>query len=337
MHPAARASRLQLRSPWVPFLLTLPLAACSTGTASEPAPVQAPIEGFDAERAWSDLEALVDFGPRPAGSAELEECRRYIEKRLRELGLEPRRETFTQESTPVGPVTFHNLLADLPGTPRATEEGEQPAPIVYLASHYDTKLLPEGRFVGANDGGSSTAALLELARVLKSSGPRPVTYRLAFFDGEEPFRERWLDPDNTYGSRYHARQLQLSEEFDQVRAMVLLDMVGDRHLRLWRDTYSSRELLRIFMDAARQEGLGLYFTGASLPVRDDHLPFLEIGIPAVDLIDLDYGPESRNNDWWHTPEDTLENCSQQSLAVVGRILLAGLPVLEQRVLGSKRR
>lgn len=306
------------------------LAACNTGSASAPQEVQQE-RRFDAERAWSDLEALVAFGPRPAGSAELESTRRFLEQRLREMGLEPRRETFTVQDTPIGPVTFTNVLADLPG--RA--EGEAPPPIVYLGSHYDTKLVRDARFVGANDGGSSTAALLELARVLAAGGPRPVTYRLAFFDGEEPFRDHWAGSDNTYGSRHHAAALRVSEEYERVRALVLLDMVGDEHLRLWRDSYSSRTLLEIFLEAARTEGLAQYFTGPARPVQDDHIPFLEIGIPSIDLIDLNYGPESRDNRWWHTPEDTLDHCSPASLEVVGRIVLAALPELERRVTGKR--
>ncbi len=185
-------------------------------------------------------------------------------------------------------------------------------------------------FVGANDGGASTAAVLELARGIVAGGPRDLSYRFLFLDGEEAIREFWAGNDNTYGSRYHAKMLQRTVEYDLVKVMVLLDMVGDKHLRLWRDTSSSQDVLRMFQKSAKELGLSKYMSGPAQAVRDDHLPFMRIGIPAVDLIDLDYGPESRNNDWWHTPEDTLEKCSAESLGITARIVLATIPKLEER-------
>lgn len=286
-------------------------AGCSSGTAAPPR--QAP---FDEGRAWAHLEHLVSLGPRPPGSEALEATRRYLSEQLAALGLEPVREPFTAR-TPLGPIEMANVYADLPG------EGEAP-PIVVLCTHFDTKRF-DFEFVGANDGGSGTAVLLEIARLLAKGPPRPVTYRFLFLDGEEALRPVWVDPDNTYGSRHHVEQLRKSGLLQRIGACVLLDMVGDADLRLNRDLNSDPKLLELFFEAAREAGLGRHVDGRREAVRDDHIPFLRAGIAAVDLIDLEYGPD---RSYWHTAEDTLEHCSRQSLGVIGRIVMLGLPRLE---------
>jgi hypothetical protein len=295
--------------------------ACSAGTGAAP---QAPPE-FSAERAWADLERLVAFGPRPAGSQALREARAWLAAELAALGLAVAREPFRAE-TPAGPVDFENLFADLAG--RSVPDGARP-PLVILASHVDTKRASFA-FVGANDGGSSTAVLLELARALASaSAPRRVDYRFLFLDGEEAVRETWIDPDNRYGSRHHAARLVESGEIARVGACVLLDMVGDRDLALWRESYSTPALVSLFVASAERQGLARHFRGPRQEAKDDHLSFLAENVPSVDLIDLDYGPA---NSWWHTAEDTLDKCSAESLGVAGRIVLGGLAELEEYVL-----
>jgi hypothetical protein len=294
------------------------LAACGMGapaTTRKADPAQ-----FEAARAWKHLEGLVAIGPRDAGTPGAESARQFIEKELKAAGCEPVREAFKAQ-TPAGELEMVNVYADLLG--RAKDE--KPAHRIVIGSHYDTKRKPYP-FVGANDSGSSTAVLLELARVLRTMEPGPYTYRVLFLDGEEAVREEWADPDNRYGSRYHAEQLKKSGEAANTAAFVLLDMVGDKDLRLERDSYSDKELQGIFFDAARALKLEKHVaTGAAQAIRDDHHSFLAIGVPAVDLIDLDYGP---SNAYWHTAEDTLDKCSQASLEVIGRITLAGLPALE---------
>ena len=307
--PAGAASRVLTG---VALLALTCVAGCESSAAVAPPEVPP----FDASRAWSDLVRIVELGPRPVGSDALESQRKLIEAELSRVGLTPVRETFRAQ-TPKGEFEMTNVYADLAAS--APE-----APIVILGSHIDTKLLEE-RFVGANDGGSSTAVLLELARAVTASSPRPVTYRFLFLDGEEALRLDWRGEDNTYGSRHHAKELSQSPIFPRVKAFVLLDLVGDRDLKLTRDSYSDRTLMKIFTDAARQNGLGQHVGGRSEPVKDDHLSFMRVGIPSVDLIDLDYGP---NNSFWHTPEDTLDKCSQESLDAIGRIVLHGLPALE---------
>ena len=306
--------------------LALALAACGTaaGTATcggEAPAAQGSERSFDAQRAWALLAEQVALGPRPAGSEAAEATRALIERELRAAGLEPVREPFTA-TTPAGEVAMCNVWAEVPA-----REGAARAPVVELGSHFDTKRLPD--FVGANDGASSTAVLLELARALAAHPSESVTYRVVFFDGEEAVREYWADPDNRYGSRHRVARLKASGELARVKAFVLLDLVGDRDLVLTRDEYSGRELQDLFAKAARSIGLGAHMAGARMPVKDDHQSYLEAGVESLDLIDFDYGPD---NAWWHSAEDTLDKCAPESLDVVGRIVLAALPALERWVL-----
>lgn len=317
--PAVRALRQLLCAP---ALLFTALSACG---GSAPAAPPAWTGEFDSGRAWKLLVEQTELGPRPSGSEAAEANRKLIERELRSAGLEPVREPFSAE-TPVGPIEFVNVWAEIPATKDAAS-----APVVILASHYDTKRLPF-RFVGANDGASSTAAVLELARVLARREERRVTYRVVFFDGEEAVNKDWRDPDNRYGSRHHARLLKESGALARVRFCVLLDLVGDKDLQLVRDSNSGRELVAAFFKAARREGLGRHVDGMSLPVKDDHQSFLAVGVESVDLIDFSYGPY---NEWWHTAEDTVDKCSQESLEVIGRIVLAGLPEVEELALKAR--
>lgn len=290
------------------------LALCSAGCPDTTGSGATP--EFDAARAWKGLVHQVEIGPRPSGSEGNETCRAWIESELRAAGLEPRRETF-KSATPAGELTFSNVWAELPGTD--PKDGR-----IVMGSHFDTKRMTV-RFVGANDSASSTAVLLEIARVLAAGPKRGITYRFVFFDGEEAVRPEWAGEDNTYGSRHHAQKLKAEGLAQGVRAFVLLDMVGDKDLKLTRDLNSDRKFVEIFFGAARRIGLGKHVDGPALDVRDDHLAFMAVRIRSVDLIDLDYGPD---NSWWHTEKDVLEHCSQESLSAIGRITLAGLTDLE---------
>jgi len=301
-----------------PLILCLLFSACAP-QEDPPAPLDA--NAFDAQRAWDDLLHQVELGPRPAGSPALEETRVWIASELEQMGLTPVREDF-QADTPFGAYRMANVYADFVTDQAPAEEAD----ILVLCAHFDTKTL-NFRFVGANDGASGVAALLELARVITSQGPRPMTYRFLFLDGEESMRQTWVDPDNTYGSRHHVEQIAKRGENLRVRACVVLDLVGDIDLQLTNETYSNSELLEIFFDAARKGGLGQHVDGPPIPIKDDHIPFLRIGIPACDLIDFSYG---ENNEHWHRPSDLPKNCSRESLGVIGRIVLLGLPTVEQR-------
>lgn len=286
------------------------------GTARESA-------SFDGERAYAHVKRLVEMGPRPAGSAASRSAARYIERELKSYGLKVARDEFTAD-TPAGKRRMANVTAELAGDGRD---------FIILASHYDTKLFEDFRFVGANDGGSSTGALLELARVLASSKrPRPLTYRFVFFDGEEAFCREWDEcgtpaaPDNTYGSRRYVERLRRSGELKNARALVLLDMVGYKHLKLGRDTMSTPWLVDLIWGAAREMGCDEIFVETEEAVGgDDHEPFLAAGVPSVDIIQLNSYPH------WHTPGDTLDKISPDSLRAVGEVVLASLPRIEERL------
>ncbi len=194
--------------------------------------------------------------------------------------------------------------------------------IVIIAGHYDTKRtnLP---FVGANDGGSSAAFLLEVARVLARRNNR-LTYWLVFFDGEESL-QRWSATDGLYGSRHFAQELSGQGILQQIRAVILVDMIADAHLDIRREAHSTPWLTDIVFAQAQRLGYGRYFLNSPRTIEDDHIPFLELGVPAVDIIDLDYGPF---NLYWHTRYDTVDKCSPGSLGIVERVVLGTLATPE---------
>jgi Zn-dependent M28 family amino/carboxypeptidase len=195
--------------------------------------------------------------------------------------------------------------------------------IILVGGHYDTKWFADIRFVGANDGGSSTGLLLELARAL-AARPRGFTYWVVFFDGEEA-RVTWTERDSLYGSRRLAERMARSGRLP--RAVLVADMIGDRDLAIRREAHSAPWLTDLVWQAAARLGHGAHFRPETLVVEDDHVPFLRRGVPAALLIDFDYPP-------WHTAEDTLDKISARSLQVVGEVLLEALGDLEQR-LGSR--
>ena len=300
--------------------LPLFLILCAACTPSTPPPVPLDADAFNAEAAWEHLMHQVDLGPRNAGSKALKETRTWIEEELKELGLAPIREEF-QADTPLGVFNMANIYADFHSDVAPAGEAD----VVVIAAHFDTKTLTF-RFVGANDGASGVAALLEIARVITSQGPRPMTYRFLFLDGEEAMRNTWVDPDNTYGSRHHVKNLSLVRGASQIRACVLLDLVADADFQLTRDSFSQKPLLEIFYSAARADGLGAHVDGPPMPIKDDHLPFMNAGIPSCDLIDFSYGDY---NEHWHKASHLPSNCSEETLGIIGRIVLLGLPRVEQ--------
>jgi glutaminyl-peptide cyclotransferase len=271
---------------------------------------------FDASRAYEHVRQLVAIGPRVAGSAGAQQAREYVTKEIAALGLQVREQTF-DAATPFGPVRMVNLRVSIAGDATTPETGQ-----LVIAGHYDTKLFRGFRFVGANDGGSSTAFLIEIARALKDRR-NPIPLELLFLDGEEAVVE-WQGDDHTYGSRYYVDEARKNGTLHQIRAMILVDMIGDRDLRILRESNSTPWLTEIILAAARRTNHP-EFANEELAVEDDHIPFLRAGIPAVDIIDLDYPA-------WHTDADTLDKVSARSLQVVGDILLAALPEIETRLL-----
>lgn len=282
------------------LILLLALALQTTGV------------GFDSSRAWEHLRQLVAIGPRPAGSAAIDRSRKYLREQLEAVGVAVMEQAWDNQ-TPAGPVRMVNLVASIPGATRDR---------IVIAGHYDTKRFREFRFVGANDGGSSAAFVLELARVLKARN-NPLTIELLFLDGEEAVLE-WHGADHTYGSRHYVDVARKSGTLRSLKAFLLVDMIGDRDLRIKRDLNSTAWLTDIIWDAARREKLSGYFVSERTQIEDDHQPFIQAGVPAVDIIDLEYSA-------WHTADDTLDAVSARSLQVVGDVLLAALPQIESHV------
>jgi len=290
-------------------LLVAAFTACIS--TAQPVPAQAP--RFDGPRAFEDLKRLVEIGPRPAGSPGIETTRDYLRKELSAAGLKVEEQAFDAR-TPLGTVRMVNLRATLPG--QVQDRGR-----IIIGGHYDTKLVKEFRFVGASDAGSSAAFLLEIARALRGrSNPLPI--ELLFLDGEEAVVE-WTGQDHTYGSRYYVEQLKKTGTVKDVRAFILVDMIGDKDLGIRREQNSTAWLKDAIWGAARRLGRK-EFLDEETPIEDDHLEFLAAGIPSVDIIDLD-------DPAWHTADDTLENVSARSLQVVGDVLLAALPLIEARL------
>lgn len=271
--------------------------------------------GFDGSKAYAHLREIVGIGPRPAGSAGLEAARAYIRKQLAVLGVEAREQAFTVE-TPIGPVRMANLVATIPG---------RSADTIVFGGHYDTKLFREFRFVGANDAGSSTAFLIEWARVLKNRN-NAFTSEIVFFDGEEAFVDWYTANDNTYGSRHYVEAARRAGTLKRIRAMVLVDMIGDRDLHIRRELSSTRWLTDLVWAAARRLKHTDVFLDETTQIEDDHLPFLRAGVPAVNIID---GPEDYPP--WHTAGDTLDKVSARSLQTVGDVLLEALGGIEKKL------
>ncbi len=297
------------RKAWTAQSLVV-LALLSVGPGAEAG------ASFDGARAWRDLERIVAFGPRPSGSAALEHTRGYIDEELKEVGIRPRRQSFSAQ-TALGPVSMTNVIAEIPG---------RRPDLILIGGHYDAKYFPKLHFVGANDGGSSTAVLLELARAL-AGAQRELTVWIVFFDGEE---ERSPDSDRgaLHGSRYLVEALARRGELGRVRAAVVLDMVGDRDLDIRQDAGSAHWLNDILWKTARRLGYQRHFLDETVMIEDDHVPFLRAGVPAALLIDYTYGPGEGGAVFWHTAEDTLDKLASRSLQVVGDVVLHGLPDIE---------
>src|SRR5258708_7087077 len=326
------------------FILLAPLImlGCPSGgnrpaseSPSQPSSPPKSTTDFDGERAFEHVRKQVEFGPRPAGSAELEKARNYLIDQLKAYGLKVTTDEF-HATTPIGERKMVNVIAELPG---------ESTDAIIISSHYDTKYFKDIKFVGANDGGSSTGALLEIARVMAAKQKPRLTYWFVFFDGEEAFCVDWDEctnpnpadpknplPDHTYGSRHMVAQLTEKNQLKQVRAMILLDMVGYKNLQFGRpEELSSRWLIDLVWQTAKELGYGAQFVNSAEGIGDDdHAPFMRAGVEALDIIQL-----TTYARYWHTKEDTLDKISAKSLKIVGDTVIVSLPKIEER-LASKR-
>ena len=312
---ARRIASAQCLTLWVMLLLAvLGCGAKSGGTSAPlPSPPDAPppsaTGGFDGQRAYAHVARLVEIGPRSPASEGSRRAQQYIQTTLESYGCAVEAEDFGVD-TPVGRLTMKNLVAKIPGASPN---------VILLATHYDT--LRMDRFVGADDGGSSTGVMLELARLL-CPRKNAVSVRIAFFDGEEAL-VRWSETDSRYGSREMAARLAASGDLRRVKAMLLADLVGSRNLCIKRESSSTRWLTDLVWSVAQRLGYGSVFVADETAVEDDHGSFLKRGVPATDVIDLEVP-------YWHTTDDALDKVSAHSLAIVGHVFLESFGELEKK-------
>jgi len=288
-----------------------PVTAASQAATFPPAPAPDTTGGFDGTRAYKHVEQLVAIGPHSAGTDGIKHAQEYIVSQLKSFGCPVEEEDFHATSTPVGNVAMKNILVKIPSA--------NPNIVLY-GSHYDTKRMDN--FVGADDGGSSTGVLLELARLL-CMRKNSVTVWLAFFDGEEDFNTTWAE-DNTYGSRELAASLANSGDLKRVKAMILVDMVGPTNPVYKRESNSTPWLTDLLWSTAARLGYGNVFVSDPSNISDDHLSFTKRNVPSVDIIDLEVP-------YWHTPQDTLDKVDPRTLAITGHVLIASVPELEKRI------
>jgi Zn-dependent M28 family amino/carboxypeptidase len=283
-----------------------------TQNTSEDAPPAEKTGGFDGNRAFAHVAKQVGFGPRPSGSAAIGQLQEYIQSELTSYGCKTDVDSFTAD-TPAGRLPMKNIVAKI--------SGDKPG-IIMLATHYDTVLLPN--FVGANDGGSSTGVMLELARLLCTKhGPYQVW--ITFFDGEEAMK-KWSDTDSRYGSRQMAAKLAMSGDIGKIKAFLLADIVGNHPLRFLRDGYSTPVLTDLVWKTAAKLGYSSVFVEQETSIEDDHLPFRKRGVPVVDIIDL----IEIQGTYWHTSQDTLDKVSAKSLAITGHVFLESVKQLQSK-------
>ena len=321
---------------WIPLLASVALAAACDHSkesvqAQNPAPPVAqnpspvlnlpPDNGpppIDADRALQYVKDIVRFGPRPLGSANHKKVEEYLASHLK--GDDVENDVFTAD-TPVGKFPVHNIVAKFPGS----RDG-----IIVIASHYDTNYpLRNTSYVGANDGASSSALLLELANQLRGKRRDGYSIWLVWDDAEEamkPDSEMDFMSDSLYGVNHLADKWQRDGTLKKIKAFLLADMIGDADLNVDRDSNSTPWLQDVVYEAATRLGYQSHFFGRTLPMEDDHLPFVRKGVPCVDLIDFTYG---YNNVFWHTPQDTVDKLSPKSLEIVGSVVLETVRILDK--------
>ncbi len=291
-----------MRSPTITVLAAvwlMPAALCSAA------------HDFNGQRALEYTRKAVTFGPRPPGSPAIKQLQAYISDEIRAHGATFITDDFTA-TTPKGEIEMRNLIARFPG-----KSGK----VIVISGHYDTKLMPG--FVGANDGGSSTGFLLEMLAVLEGA-PRQDDVWLVWLDGEEAFGQ-WSATDSLYGSRHLARKWLSDGTAARIKALINVDMIGDKNLDLLYDQSSASAVRDLIWQNADRLGFSANFPRGQGSIDDDHQPFLRAGIKAVDLIDFDYGPD---NSWWHNEKDSMDKLSANSFRIVGSVIQDVIPQIE---------
>jgi len=288
------------------ILALSPLAAPRVATAQQ---------HFNGGKAYEYAREFAAIGPRwPTGPGHVK-AEEFIRSQFKHDQLEE--DTFTA-NTPIGPVNMRNFIVRFPGK----KDG-----VIVLATHYETNyFLRNINFVGANDGASTTGLLLAVADQLRGKKLDGYSIWLVFFDGEEAIQQ-WSASDSTYGSRHLAAKWGRDGTLGRIKAFILADMIGDKDLDIQHETHSADWLVTVVRQAARRFGYDHYFFQTDEPIEDDHLAFVARGVPSIDLIDLDYGP---NNSYHHTAQDTIDKISAHSLAIDGDVLMETIRLINLR-------
>jgi len=270
------------------------------------------------------LKEIVAFGPRPIGSANHKKVEEYTLSHLKGDTVE--NDAFTAD-TPEGKLPVHNIIAKFPGT----KDG-----IIVIASHYDTNYpLRNTPFIGANDGGSSSALLLEFANQLRAKPRQGYSIWLVWDDAEEAIkpdgsgglrREMPFEEDSLYGITHLATKWEADGTLKKIKAFLLADMVGDADLNIERDSNSTPWLEDVVYEAASRLGYQSHFFARTMVVDDDHLPFVKRGVACADFIDFNYG---YNDVFWHTTQDTVDKLSPKSLEIVGGTMLETIRIIDK--------
>ncbi|MDD7987050.1 M28 family metallopeptidase [Lentisphaera marina] len=266
---------------------------------------------IDGDRCMSLVQKQIDFGPRLLNSKAAKETAEWIAQEAKKAGWEVEIDEWTEKHR--GKVnTYRNVICTLPG------EGKD---FILLGSHYDTKTIPgKADFISANDGGSSTALLIELMKHIPKGGK---SVRMVHFDGEE-CELNYAHNDGLHGSKRYASQLLVKGELRNCKAMILVDMIADKDLHIAIPANGDDKLKDLTLELAKKNNWSKYFSKGTMAVLDDHVPFVDLGVPAIDLIDFSYGP---NNSYWHTEKDTLDKLSPRSFEIVGEVVLQMLEEL----------
>jgi hypothetical protein len=271
--------------------------------------------GFDGKRAFEHVAKQVGFGPRPSGSQAIAQTQNYILSQLNSYGCTTEVDAFNAD-TPIGRLPMKNILVRIPGDDNS---------IILLGTHYDSLLRRDITFVGADDSASSTAVMLELARLLCGKHGKHAVW-IAFFDGEEAMKA-WSETDSRYGSRQMAARFAASGDISKIKAFLLADMVGSRSLHFARESTSTPALVDLMWATAAKLGYSDIFLNTSSGAEDDHNSFLKRKVPSIDVIDFD---RAQDVPFWHTDEDALDKISAKSLAISGYVFLETVKELQKR-------
>ena len=286
------------------------------------APLAAPAQAhFNGAKAFEYTRQFVAIGPRWPTSQGHMKAEVFLRNHFRRDQLEE--DAFTANTT-IGPVAMRNFIVRFPGKKNG---------VIVLATHYETNYwLRNINFVGANDGGATTGLLMAIADQLRAqtaNGKKLDGYSvwLVFDDGEESIQSTWTDSDSLYGTRHLAAKWGRDGTLGHIKAFILADMIGDKDLDIQRESQSTEWLVGVVRQAAKKYGYDRYFFKQTMAVEDDHLPFVRRGVPSIDIIDLNYGP---NNSYHHTAKDTMDKVSAKSLTIDGDVFMETIRMVSQR-------